>query len=84
MPDPSVVIAFAYGASDWKTVEARRAFERHLGGVDFAFEPVDWRPYLPSPQAHNLRFVRNRDAEAPCDDDSAPRARSPRAARPSP
>ncbi|HEX5591347.1 MAG TPA: hypothetical protein VFX65_13735 [Candidatus Limnocylindrales bacterium] len=81
MPDPSVVIAFAYGASDWKTIDARRAFEAHLTGVDFAFEPVDWRPYLPSPQAHLLRFVRNRDAEAPCDDDSRSRARKRGAAR---
>jgi len=65
---PSVVIAFAYGASDWKTSEVRPAFERNLPGIDLAFEPIDWRPYLPSPQAHLMRFVRNREgaaAEAP-------------------
>jgi hypothetical protein len=65
---PSVVIAYAYGASDWKTADVRAAFRRNLTGIDVDFEPVDWRPYLPSPQAHLMRFVRNRDAEAACDD----------------
>ncbi|OGO56978.1 MAG: hypothetical protein A2V84_01945 [Chloroflexi bacterium RBG_16_70_13] len=64
---PSVVIAYAYGASDWKTVDVRRAFRDNLAGIDVDVEAVDWRPFLPSPQAHYLRFVRNRDAEAPCD-----------------
>jgi hypothetical protein len=62
---PAVVIAFAYGASDWKTVEPRAAFGANLTSIDHDFEAVDWRPYLPSPQAHLLRFVRNRDAEGP-------------------
>lgn len=58
---PAVVIAFAYGASDWKTTEVQPAFERNLPGIDVAFEAIDWRPYLPSPQAHLMRFVRNRE-----------------------
>ena len=61
---PSVVIAFAYGASDWRTTDVRVAFERNLPGIDLAFEPIDWRPWLPSPQAHLLRFVRNREGAA--------------------
>ena len=61
---PAVVIAFAYGASDWKTSEVRPAFERNLPGIDVAFEAIDWRPYLPSPQAHLMRFVRNREGAA--------------------
>jgi hypothetical protein len=69
---PSVVIAYAYGASDWKTVDVRAAFRQHLTGIDVAFEAVDWRPYLPSPQAHLIRFVRNRDAEASCDEAARP------------
>jgi hypothetical protein len=68
---PSVVIAYAYGASDWKTVDVRAAFRDLLTGIDVGFEAVDWRPYLPSPQAHLMRFVRNRDAEAPCDEAAA-------------
>ena len=60
---PAVVIAYAYGASDWKTTEVRAAFEANLPGIEVDFQPVDWRPYLPSPQAHFMRFVRNRDAE---------------------
>jgi len=76
---PAVVIAFAYGASDWKTVEPRAAFRANLTSIDHDFEAVDWRPYLPSPQAHLLRFVRNRDAEGP------PAVRTlPTAARPGP
>jgi hypothetical protein len=82
---PSVVIAYAYGASDWKTADVRAAFRRNLTGIEFDFEAVDWRPYLPSPQAHLMRFVRNRDAEAACDDAAAAppkqapaRARAPR------
>ena len=61
---PAVVIAFAYGASDWRTTEVRPAFERNLAGIDVAFEAIDWRPYLPSPQAHLMRFVRNREGAA--------------------
>jgi hypothetical protein len=77
---PTVVIAYAYGASDWKTTDVRAAFTKNLSGIDVAFEPVDWRPYLPSPQAHLMRFVRNRDAEAPCEDDAPRRAGRPPAA----
>lgn len=73
-PSPKVVIAYAYGASDWKTADVRAAFRDNLPGIDVEFEAVDWRPYLPSPQAHLLRFVRNRDAEAPCDEASAAKA----------
>jgi hypothetical protein len=62
-PRPSVVIAYAYGASDWKTTDVRDAFAANLPGIDIDFQPLDWRPYLPSPQAHFMRFVRNRDAE---------------------
>lgn len=69
---PSIVIAYAYGASDWKTTDVRAAFRRHLTGIDVDVQAVDWRPYLPSPQAHLLRFVRNRDAEAPCEEAAAP------------
>ena len=69
---PSVVIAYAYGASDWKTVDVQAVFRDQLTGIDVAFEAVDWRPFLPSPQAHLMRFVRNRDAEAPCDDTAPP------------
>ena len=58
---PAVVIAFAYGASDWRTTTVRPAFERNLAGIDVTFEPIDWRPYLPSPQALFMRFVRNRE-----------------------
>lgn len=58
------MIAFAYGASDWKTTAVRPAFERNLAGIDVAFEAIDWRPYLPSPQAHLMRFVRNREGAA--------------------
>jgi len=79
---PSVVIAYAYGASDWKTVDVRAAFRHNLPDIDLDFEAVDWRPYLPSPQAHLLRFVRNRDAEAPCDDAALPASRA--AVRPRP
>lgn len=67
---PAVVIAYAYGASDWKTTDVRAAFRRNLEAIEVSFEPLDWRPYLPSPQAHWLRFVRNRDAEGPCADDA--------------
>ncbi|MCI0582016.1 MAG: hypothetical protein L0227_03815, partial [Chloroflexi bacterium] len=74
---PSVVIAYAYGASEWKTVDVRAAFRNNLPDFDLAFEAVDWRPYLPSPQAHLLRFVRNRDAEAPCNDVPAAAAAPP-------
>ncbi|MEW5992361.1 MAG: hypothetical protein AB1736_13600 [Chloroflexota bacterium] len=82
MPEPSVVIAYAYGASDWKTVDARRAFRDNLTGIDVDVQAVDWRPYLPSPQAHLLRFLRNRDAEAPCDTEAAtPSTRSSRSTR---
>ncbi len=77
---PAVVIAYAYGASDWKTTEIRSAFTRNLPGLDVAFEPIDWRPYLPSPQAHLLRFVRNRDAEAGCEEAASP-LRQPVASR---
>ena len=73
---PSVVIAYAYGASDWKTADVRAAFRQHLTGIEVDFEAVDWRQYLPSPQAHLMRFVRNRDAEAACDD-APPRSPSP-------
>jgi hypothetical protein len=62
---PAVVIAYAYGASDWKTTEVRAAFDANLPGIDVDFQPVDWRPYLPSPQAHLMRFVRNREGEGP-------------------
>lgn len=58
---PAVVIAFAYGASDWKTTDVRPAFERNLPGIDVAFEPIDWRPFLPSPEVHSMRFLRNRE-----------------------
>ena len=58
-----VVIAYAYGASDWKTVDVRRAFAENLAGIDLDFQPVDWRPFLPSPQAHLMRFIRSRDGE---------------------
>ena len=68
MTRTAVVIAYAYGASDWKTTDVRAAFATNLPGIDVDFQPVDWRPYLPSPQAHLMRFVRNRDAEGPCDD----------------
>jgi hypothetical protein len=79
---PSVVIAYAYGASDWKTADVRAAFRRNLTGIEIDFEAVDWRPHLPSPQAHLLRFVRNRDAEAACDDAApAPPKRVPARAR---
>jgi hypothetical protein len=78
---PSIVIAFAYGASDWKTTDVRRVFRDNLPDLDVRFEAVDWRPYLPSPQAHLLRFVRNRDAEASCDDDAPKPATTHRAAR---
>ena len=78
---PSIVIAFAYGASDWKTTDVRRVFRDNLPDLDVGFEAVDWRPYLPSPQAHLLRFVRNRDAEASCDDDAPKPATTHRAAR---
>ncbi len=75
---PPVVIAFAYGANDWKTTEVRPAFEANLPGIDIAFEPVDWRPYLPSPQAHLLRFVRNREgASAETSTSSGSSKRSP-------
>ena len=83
---PSVVIAFAYGASDWKTTEVRPAFERNLPGIGVDFQPIDWRPWLPSPQAHLMRFVRNREgasagAVGPVGAaDSAPRARQARPA----
>jgi hypothetical protein len=69
MTRTAVVIAYAYGASDWKTTDVRAAFTANLPGVDVDFQPVDWRPYLPSPQAHFMRFVRSRDAEGPCDDE---------------
>jgi hypothetical protein len=72
---PSVVIAFAYGASDWRTSGIRPAFERNLEGIDVAFEPVDWRPWLPSPQAHLLRFVRDR-AGAAAETGASKRART--------
>jgi hypothetical protein len=78
---PSIVIAFAYGASDWKTTDVRRVFRDNLPDLDVRFEAVDWRPYLPSPQAHLLRFVRNRDAEAGCDDDAPKPATTHGAAR---
>ena len=78
---PSIVIAFAYGASDWKTTDVRRVFRDNLPDLDVGFEAVDWRPYLPSPQAHLLRFVRNRDAEASCDDDAPKPTTSHGAAR---
>jgi len=78
---PSIVIAFAYGASDWKTTDVRRVFRDNLPDLDVGFEAVDWRPYLPSPQAHLLRFVRNRDAEASCDDDAPKPATTHGAAR---
>ncbi len=79
---PSVVIAYAYGASDWKTADVRAAFRRNLTGIEIDFEAVDWRPYLPSPQAHLMRFVRNRDAEAACDDAAAaPSKRAPTRSR---
>jgi hypothetical protein len=78
---PSIVIAFAYGASDWKTTDVRRVFRDNLPDLDVGFEAVDWRPYLPSPQAHLLRFVRNRDAEATCDDDAPKPATTRGAAR---
>jgi hypothetical protein len=58
---PAIVIAFAYGASDWRTTEVRPAYEANLPGIDVTFEAVDWRPFLPSPQAHLMRFVRNRE-----------------------
>ena len=58
---PAVVIAFAYGASDWRTTTVRPAFERNLAGIDVTFEAIDWRPFLPSPQALSMRFVRNRE-----------------------
>jgi hypothetical protein len=78
---PSIVIAFAYGASDWKTTDVRRVFRDNLPDLDVGFEAVDWRPYLPSPQAHLLRFVRNRDAEASCGDDAPKPATTHGAAR---
>ena len=74
---PSVVIAYAYGASDWKTADVRAAFRRNLPGIEIDFEAVDWRPFLPSPQAHLMRFVRNRDAEAACDDARAALKQAP-------
>ena len=75
---PAVVIAFAYGASDWKTTGVRAAFEANLPGIDVAFEAVDWRPYLPSPQAHLMRFVRNREgASAETSTSSRPTAPYP-------
>ena len=78
---PSVVIAFAYGASEWRTSDIRPAFERNLEGVDFAFEPIDWRPWLPSPQAHLLRFVRDRAGAAagPAEGHGSARPRAVRA-----
>ena len=79
---PAVVIAFAYGASDWKTTGVRAAFEANLPGIDVAFEPVDWRPYLPSPQAHLMRFVRNREgASAETSTSSASSRHSPATGR---